>query len=260
MQVIERATSHAAKPADAASSTTSSSGGGTKSANITCSLITPFKPFCFDPIDLDAVQARGPLMPPFAVMGSQSVLGPEESTRGPVGAPYRRYLWGIALPLDRDHSDLIIRKQLLTGHQNRAVYGLLNDSWARAHAFYKSYEQLKTVQLEAKLAKSWLSFSGGSRSVHAIVAAVQGLDVDMGPLVQEVCGSISCFGGNRQQLQDRLRCEEQQRLEHRLRWAQEELQLMRSMYTNIFCLLVFGLVVALCALHGCSQHVREIEA
>lgn len=239
VQAIERATSQAAS-ADTGSTPTDIPPCPTRS------LITPFKSFCFDPSDLEAVQARGPLMPPFAVMGSQSVLGPEESTQGPVGAPYRRYLWGIALPLDRDHSDLIILKQLLTGHQNRAVYGLLNDSWARAHAFYKRYEQLKRVQLEAKVADGQL---GGS--VDAILSAVEGLDVDMSPLVAEVCGSISSFGGGEQQLQDRLRCEEQQRLEVRLRQAQGELlSIRKSSVSPLKFRVVIALAVVLAFLLG----------
>jgi septin family protein len=146
-------------------------------------------------------------------MGSQVVLGPDEASQGTPGAPCRRYLWGTALPLDRAHSDLIVLKQLLTGHQNRAVYSLLQDSWGRAHAFHKRYEEQKREQLKAKLADGQLS-----GDVDAILAAVHGLDVDMSPLVDEVCGSVS-------------RCEEQHRqrqAQEELRQAQEELQQVRD--------------------------------
>lgn len=208
LQTIQRATSQA---------TSATTGRPTRS------LITPFKPYSFDPAALEAVHAQGFLMPPFAVMGSQTVLGPEESSQGPVGQPYRRYLWGTALPMDRDHSDVIILKSLLFGHQNEALSQLFDDSWARAHAFYKSYEQLKRAQLEAKVAAGQLS-----GSVDAIFNAMEGLDVDMSPLVEEVCAGISTFGGGEQQLQDRLRCEEQHRLQHKLRQAQGELEQVRK--------------------------------
>jgi hypothetical protein len=156
-------------------------------------------------------------MPPFAVMGSQMILGPGDShvgpdchaagpgtggstaagsgtgsttagaaagstTAGPVGVPCRRYLWGDALPLNRDHSDLIILKSLLSGHQNRAVYGLLNDSWKRAHTFYRCWQHLKRVQLEAQVASGQLASSPA-----AILGAVEGLEVNMEPLVTQVC-------------------------------------------------------------------------
>lgn len=224
-QVIERASAQAAAVGADAPNTASSTTSGDSSSSSSCSgskahsLVSPFKPYTFDPSDLDAVQAVNPLMPPFAVMGSQVLLGPEDSTLGPVGAPYRRYLWGLALPLDREHSDLIILKQLLTGHQNRAVYGLLNESWKRSHAFFKCYEHLKRVQLEAKFAAGSLAASPA-----AILGAVEGLDVDMSPLIADVCGRVSSFGGGQQQLQDRLRCEEQHRLEHKLQQALKELQ------------------------------------
>lgn len=164
-------------------------------------LVSSFKPYSFDQSDLEAVHASGDGRQPFAVMGSQVVLGPDEASQGTPGAPCRRYLWGTALPLDRAHSDLIVLKQLLTGHQNRAVYSLLQDSWGRAHAFHKRYEEQKRAQLKAKLADDQLS-----GDVDAILAAVHGLDVDMSPLVDEVCGSVS--RGGEQQRQDRLRCEE----------------------------------------------------
>jgi septin family protein len=222
LQTIQRATSQAASAATGLP---------------TRSLITPFKPYSFDPAALEAVHAQGSLMPPFAVMGSQTVLGPEESSQGPVGQPYRRYLWGTALPMDRDHSDLIILKSLLFGHQNEALSQLFDDSWARAHAFYKSYEQLKRAQLEAKVAAGQMS-----GSVGAILNVMEGLDVDMSPLLAEVCSSISNFGGGEQlQLQDRLRCEEQHRLEHRLRQAQGELKQTRQSSISIQ---KFRLVVA----------------
>jgi hypothetical protein len=241
LQVIERAT----KAAAAGSGSTTDGGSGSSG----CSLISPFKPYCFDPVDLEAVQAVHPMMPPFAIMGSQVLLGPEDSSapNTAVGAPYRRYLWGMALPLDRDHSDLIILKQLLTGHQNRAVYGLLNDSWKRAHAFFKCYEHLKRIQLEAKIANGQLSASPA-----AILGAVEGLDVDMSPLVAEVCGSVSSFGEGQQQLQDRLRCEEQHRLASKLQQALSELKEKKKSEVKLWHLRVavllafmFGLLLAL---------------
>jgi hypothetical protein len=153
----------------------------------------------------------------------------------------------MALPLDRDHSDLIILKQLLTGHQNRAVYGLLNDSWKRAHAFFKCYEHLKRVQLEAKIANGQLSASPA-----AILGAVEGLDVDISPLVAEVCGSVSSFGGGQQQLQDRLRCEEQHRLASKLQQALSELKEKKKSEVKLWHLRVaillafmFGVLLAL---------------
>jgi hypothetical protein len=139
--------------------------------------------------------------------------------------------------MDRDHSDVIILKSLLFGHQNEALSQLFDDSWVRAHAFYKSYEQLKRAQLEAKVAAGQMS-----GSVGAILNAMEGLDVDMSPLLAEVCSSVSNFGGGEQlQLQDRLRCEEQHRLEHRLRQAQGELKQTRQSSISIQ---KFRLVVA----------------
>lgn len=104
------------------------------------------------------------------------------------------------------------------------MYSLLQDSWGRAHAFHKRYEEQKRAQLKATLADGQLS-----GDVDAILAAVHGLDVDMSPLVDEVCGSVS--RGGEQQRQDRLRCEEQHRqrqAQEELRQAQEELQQVRD--------------------------------
>jgi septin family protein len=58
----------------------------------------------------------------------QDLMGLEDVTAadgGQVGQPFRRYRWGSAFPLNRDHSDLIILKQLLFGHRNFAVHDLL---------------------------------------------------------------------------------------------------------------------------------------
>jgi len=150
-------------------------------------------------------------------MGSQVVLGPEDGDLAAAGSPCRKYLWGTALPLDRDHSDLILLKQLLTGHQNLAVYSLLDDSWQRAHNFYNCYQQLKQDQLEREFADGHLASSPA-----AVLRAAQRLDVDMTPLVDEVCSSMCVFGGGQDKLQDNLRCEEQHRQEHQLRQAQAD--------------------------------------
>lgn len=136
---------------------------------------------------------------------------------GPAGAPCRRYLWGTALPLEREHSDLIILKQLLAGHQNRAVYGLLGDSWSRAFAFNKSYALLRRAQLESRIAAGEVA-----ASAVEILSAVEGLDVDLSPLVSSVCTRVSSFGDG--PIENRLRCEEQHMLEHRLSQALVELQ------------------------------------
>jgi hypothetical protein len=65
----------------------------------------------------------------------QDLMGLEDVTAadgGQVGQPFRRYRWGSAFPLNRDHSDLIILKQLLFGHRNFAVHDLLQVScWDR---------------------------------------------------------------------------------------------------------------------------------
>lgn len=156
-------------------------------------------------------------------MGSQVVLGPEDGDLAAAGSPCRKYLWGTALPLDRDHSDLILLKQLLTGHQNLAVYSLLDDSWQRAHNFYNCYQQLKQDQLEREFADGRLASSPA-----AVLRAAQRLDVDMTPLVDEVCSSMCVFGGG-QQLQDKLRCEEQHRQEHQLRQAQANCERYRQL-------------------------------
>jgi hypothetical protein len=71
------------------------------------------------------------IMPPFAVVCS-NVFDDKE-------VPVRRYLWGTCLPLDRDHSDLIILKQLLFGHKTTGLYDLLDDSWKRAIDFKREY-------------------------------------------------------------------------------------------------------------------------
>jgi hypothetical protein len=213
-QVIQRATgcgSQAAAAAAAAADTASSN----SSCALAPSLLAPFRPYVFDPEDLSALRAADPLMPPFAVMGSQMILGlgdshsrpdsdsagpgagstPHEhgtgstaagaaaggTAAGPVGVPCRRYLWGDALPLNRDHSDLIILKSLLSGHQNRAVYGLLNDSWKRAHTFFRCWQHLKGIQLEARVSSGQLASSPA-----AILGAVEGLEVNMDPLVTQV--------------------------------------------------------------------------
>jgi septin family protein len=197
--------------------------------------VASFKPYSFDPSDLEKVQAS-PLMQPFPVMGSQAVLGPEEAScsHGPVEAPYRHYLWGTAQPENREHSDLIILKQLLTGHQNKAVYSLLKDSWAKARTFYKDYDALKKAQLKVKLAAGQLS-----GDFDAMLSALEGLDVDMSPLVAKVCGAISSSGEGGQQLQEempqllrqlqeRLRSEAQLRQQERLQQVQEELLQMQA--------------------------------
>ena len=73
------------------------------------------------------------IMPPFAVVCS-NVFDDKE-------VPVRRYLWGTCLPLDRDHSDLIILKQLLFGHKTTGLYDLLDDSWKRAIEFKREYAE-----------------------------------------------------------------------------------------------------------------------
>lgn len=93
------------------------------------------------------VNASTAQLPPFAIVASKTLMTPEDAKLaaaegGQVGMPFRRYRWGTAYPLSREHSDMIILKQLLFGHRNYAVHDLLADSWRRAHIFAREYEQL----------------------------------------------------------------------------------------------------------------------
>jgi hypothetical protein len=94
----------------------------------------------------------------------------------------------------------------------------LGDSWSRAFAFNKSYEQLRRAQLESRIAAGEVAASAAE-----ILSAVEGLDVDLSPLVSSVCSRVSSFGDGGP-IEHRLRCEEQHMLEHRLNQALTELQ------------------------------------
>lgn len=189
----------------------SPAGANTTSGNKPSSLVEPFKVYRFGHGDLHKLKVDPARYPPFAIMGSlvklaEADLGlhlPSEAG-AKVGDPCRKYMWGTALPDYRGHSNLIILKQLLMGHDNWALDNLLDDSWRRAHAFYKRYEQLK-----ASCGSTWSSFLEKDANVR------------LAPLVNEVCAGFGPRSGEQQSLQDKLRCEEQHRLEHRLAQAQQ---------------------------------------
>ncbi|KAF6261998.1 Septin-domain-containing protein [Scenedesmus sp. NREL 46B-D3] len=138
-------------------------------------------------------------LPPFAIVSSKDLLTADEAGQpgmegGEVGQPFRRYRWGTAFPLKREHSDLIILKQLLCGHRNFAVHDLLQDSWRRAHAFSGQYESL-------------LRRCGRFDGI-GLAPGQQLAGLSLQPLVDEVCCS-TCGGTT--ELQDKLRSEEAKR-------------------------------------------------
>jgi hypothetical protein len=90
----------------------------------------------------------------------------------------------------------------------------------------------------------------------------------MSPDVLQVCGKVSCFGGEgqRQPLQDRLRCEEQQKLEVRLAQALRDLQQQRQsllrpwlVVTLVLLAFVLGAVLAAGAAQAYLKWVVEPE-
>jgi hypothetical protein len=193
--------------------------------------VDAFKVYKFNEEDLKKLKAREEDMPPFAIIGSLVSLTDADLSRLPlaaegtdassiarpkVGDPCRKYKWGTALPYSRDHSDFIILQQLLTGNGNHGLKHLLNDSWARACAFFPRYQQLQTMQ-------------GSKRKGQAKAS------LSLEPLVDEVCAGFGPRNNGQQSLQDKLRCEEQHRLEHKLAQAQRTAQRM-----------VWVLIVAVC--------------
>lgn len=113
--------------------------------------------------------------------------------------PISRYRWGTAFPLSRDHSDLVILKQLLFGHRNFAVHDLLQDSWRRAYGFAKQYQVLliKHHQQQNKAVALGAANGSGSGGIPAWLAATQlsaGADeetISLQPLVEELCSSTT---------------------------------------------------------------------
>lgn len=128
--------------------------------------------YAFRTSDLDLVNASPEQLPPFAIIASKDVVTPEDekwtaADGAQVGQPIRRYRWGTAFPLNRDHSDLIILKQLLFGHRNFAVHDLLQDSWRRAHIFAQEYEALLAEQQQERIsARGSLRVCVGSERVQ----------------------------------------------------------------------------------------------
>lgn len=175
--------------------------------------------YTFSTAALEAIDADVSVLPPFAVVGSPDLLpGNAPETEGMccpqghttmmprelwpcAGEPYRRYPWGTAFPLNRSHSDLIILKQLLTGHCNTAIYDLLDDSWKRACSFAEKYRKLLLTRV--------------NDSVRDLLTTPGLLD----PLVDEVCGQ-----GKQTPLEDRLRDEEQKKLQLELERAATRLR------------------------------------
>lgn len=111
-----------------------------------------------------------------------------------------RYRWGTAFPLNRDHSDLIILKQLLFGHRNFAVHDLLQDSWRRAHAFAQQYQGLLIKHHQHGPGKQLHTGSHGSSSSMPSWLAAQQFGVasreeqeaiSLQPLVEELCSSTT---------------------------------------------------------------------
>ncbi|WIA39364.1 hypothetical protein OEZ86_005472 [Tetradesmus obliquus] len=156
--------------------------------------------------DLEMVGASTSQLPPFAIVASKDLMGLEDVTAadgGQVGQPFRRYRWGSAFPLNRDHSDLIILKQLLFGHRNFAVHDLLQDSWRRAFTFAREYETL-------------LRDNG-----HELASATTALlSVSLAPMVDALCSS-TCGST---ELADKLRSEEAKEVITNLERAREQLE------------------------------------
>lgn len=55
-------------------------------------------------------------------------LGLESATSG-VSQPVRKYKWGTAYTLSRDHSDLLLLKRLLMGDRVDSLYAMLDESY-----------------------------------------------------------------------------------------------------------------------------------
>jgi septin family protein len=55
-------------------------------------------------------------------------LGLDPSSGG-VSQPVRKYKWGTAYSLNRDHSDLLLLKRLLMGDRVDSLYAMLDESY-----------------------------------------------------------------------------------------------------------------------------------
>jgi hypothetical protein len=125
--------------------------------------------YFFSDESLTQLDARHHVMPPFAVVSSSemvpsstsstssgSTIAADGNGSGDVGdnpgrvsevaeyteqEPGRQYSWGTCYPYDRDHSDLIILKQLLFGYWNAAIYDLLDNSYDQAVKFARRLER-----------------------------------------------------------------------------------------------------------------------
>lgn len=48
---------------------------------------------------------------------------------GGVSQPVRKYKWGTAYSLNRDHSDLLLLKRLMLGDKVDSLYAMLDESY-----------------------------------------------------------------------------------------------------------------------------------
>jgi hypothetical protein len=56
-------------------------------------------------------------------------LGLDPSTVKGVPQPVRKYKWGTAYTLNRDHSDLLLLKRLMMGDRVDSLYAMLDESY-----------------------------------------------------------------------------------------------------------------------------------
>lgn len=52
-----------------------------------------------------------------------------DAAAGSIAQPVRKYKWGTAYALNRDHSDLLVLKRLMMGDRVDSLYSMLDESY-----------------------------------------------------------------------------------------------------------------------------------
>lgn len=108
-----------------------------------------------------------------------SDLGLDPSSGG-VSQPVRKYAWGTAYSLHREHSDLLLLKRLLMGDRVDSLYAMLDESYNRYTDFCAEYEQCgkqlpMLVQAACSLSTPYLEYDDYTKAQAALDAAQQAM-------------------------------------------------------------------------------------
>ena len=236
--------------------------------------------YFFSDESLTQLDAKHHVMPPFAVVSSSEMVPSSSSISGAGAAataaaggsgagaggvtdgtgtfegevevePGRQYYWGTCYPYDRDHSDLIILKQLLFGYWNAGIYDLLDNSYDQAVRFARRFER---EEEEGMLSREERMEKIVEESCNGIIPQLQNeeqkqLHVALERAKQRVEGLEGELLEQRQQMERTMRLErdhlERELLNQQLvvEKLEKELKEMGSML--FWLLLVLGLLIGM---------------